>query len=55
MGFTLATGHAVGSASGVEMTGGAALPIGLADAAILLVCAVAGYRLGKRLRCPPRS
>jgi uncharacterized protein len=51
IGFTLATGHAVGSASGVKMTG-ASVPIGFADLAIMVVCGVAGYALGKRLRFP---
>ncbi len=51
IGFTLATGHAVGSAAGVEMTGADA-PLGLADVAILVGAAVAGVWLARRLRLP---
>jgi membrane AbrB-like protein len=51
IGFTIATGHAVGSAAGVEMTGASA-PITLRDTAIMLACGVAGYVIGKRLRFP---
>ena len=49
--FTFLTGHAVGSASGVQMTGASA-PIGVTDALVLLVAAVAGAAIGKRLRLP---
>jgi membrane AbrB-like protein len=51
LGFTFATGHAVGSASGVQMAG-AALPIGLWDAAVLILAAVVGVSVGRRLRFP---
>jgi membrane AbrB-like protein len=51
MGFTFVTGHAVGSAAGVEMTGASA-PIGLSDAAILLGAAVVGAWVGRQLRLP---
>jgi membrane AbrB-like protein len=49
--FTFVTGHAVGSASGVEMTG-AEVPLGIRDVAILTVAAVAGWGLGRLLRLP---
>lgn len=51
VGFTFVTGHAVGSASGVEMTG-ASEPIGWTDAVVLLAAAVVGAGLGKVLRLP---
>lgn len=51
IGFTFATGHAVGSAAGVEMVG-ASVPIGWSDAGVMIVCGVAGFALGKRLRFP---
>ncbi len=49
--FTFVTGHAVGSASGVEMTGARA-PLGAMDVAVLAVAAVAGWGLGRLLRLP---
>ncbi len=51
LGFTFATGHAVGSASGVQMAG-AAVPIGWVDAGVLALAAVLGVGLGRRLRFP---
>ncbi|PZR00716.1 MAG: aminopeptidase [Cereibacter sphaeroides] len=51
IGFTWMTGHAVGSASGVQMTG-SAVPLGLWDVSVLLVAGVAGAWLGKLLRLP---
>lgn len=51
IGFTLATGHAVGSAAGLSL-GNAAAPIGAWDVAVLLVAAVLGAWGGKRLRLP---
>ena len=49
--FTLLTGHAVGSAGGVKMTG-AEVPLGPADVAILIACAVVGAWAGVKLRMP---
>lgn len=49
--FTFGTGHAVGSASGVEMTGAGA-PLHAWDVAVLAVAAVAGWGLGHLLRLP---
>jgi hypothetical protein len=49
--FTWATGHSVGSASGVEMTG-ADLPLGAVDVAVLLAAGVGGWALGRALRFP---
>lgn len=51
IGFSLATGHAVGSAGGVQMAG-ADVPLGLADAAVLLGAGSLGAVLGLRLRLP---
>lgn len=51
IGFTVLTGHAVGSAGGMEMTG-SDVPLTLRDVAILAVCAVAGAWIGVRLRLP---
>ncbi len=49
--FTFATGHAVGSASGVQMAG-ASVPIGASDTLVMVICAVAGFQLGRRLGFP---
>lgn len=49
--FTILTGHAVGSAGGMVMTGADA-PLTPRDVAILTACAVAGAWLGIRLRLP---
>lgn len=49
--FTLMSGHAVGSASGVALPGARA-PLGPADVAILSACGVAGALAGLRLRLP---
>jgi membrane AbrB-like protein len=49
--FTFVTGHAVGSASGVEMTG-AGVPLHAWDVAVLTVAAVAGWGLGRLLHLP---
>lgn len=49
--FTIVTGAAVGSASGIRIAG-AEVPLGLQDAAVLLGAAVAGVWLGERLRLP---
>jgi uncharacterized protein len=49
--FWLLTGQAVGSASGVSMAS-ASMPLGMADAAILLGCAVLGPFGARALRIP---
>jgi hypothetical protein len=49
--FTWASGHAVGSASGVEMTG-AAVPLGARDVAVLVLAGVGGWALGRLLHLP---
>jgi membrane AbrB-like protein len=49
--FTFFTGHSVGSAAGVQMTG-AEVPLGLADGAILTAAAVGGWALGRLLHLP---
>lgn len=49
--FTSVTGHAVGSASGVEMAG-AGIPLGPGDLAVLLVAGAGGWLLGRVLRFP---
>ncbi len=51
IGFTLLTGQAVGSASGIAMTG-SDVPIGVVDAAVLIVAAVAGVLLGRKIGLP---
>jgi len=49
--FTWLTGHAVGSAGGVEMTG-SDVPLTARDVAILAACAVFGAWAGVKLRMP---
>ncbi|THD83416.1 AbrB family transcriptional regulator [Aliigemmobacter aestuarii] len=49
--FLMLTGHAVGSASGVEMTGADA-PLTLPAILILVVCGAAGAALARALRFP---
>jgi membrane AbrB-like protein len=51
IGFTVLTGHAVGSAGGMEMTG-SDVPLTPRDVAILAACAVAGAWIGVRLHLP---
>ncbi|MBM9595921.1 AbrB family transcriptional regulator [Roseitranquillus sediminis] len=50
LGFTLVTGHAVGSSAGVEMGNGAALA--LLDWAVLALAGIIGYFVGQWLRFP---
>ena len=49
--FLALTGHAVGSAAGVQIAGAGA-PLGLPDAVILLAAAALGYAVGRLLRFP---
>ncbi|WP_430465114.1 AbrB family transcriptional regulator [Tabrizicola sp.] len=49
--FLALTGSAVGSAAGTEMVGAAA-PVTLREAGLMILAAVAGARLGKLLRLP---
>jgi hypothetical protein len=49
--FLAVTGHAVGSASGVQMTG-AEIPLTLRDVVLLLACGLVGVGLGRLLRIP---
>ena len=49
--FLLLTGHAVGSAAGVQMGGGGAA-LGLQDAVILLLAGSIGYLIGRALHFP---
>lgn len=51
LGFTLLTGQAVGSAAGVRIVG-AELPLGPADAALLVAAGVGGVLAGLALRLP---
>ena len=51
IGFTVLTGHAVGSAGEMEMTG-SDVPLMPRDVAILAACAVAGAWIGVRLHLP---
>ena len=49
--FLLLTGHAVGSAAGVQIAG-AAVPLSFRDALILIAAAGLGYSVGRALRFP---
>lgn len=51
IGFTWMTGHAVGSASGVQLAG-ASVPLGMADVVVLAIAAIGGWWLGSKLRFP---
>ncbi|RMF35884.1 MAG: AbrB family transcriptional regulator [Alphaproteobacteria bacterium] len=51
LGFSVIHGGPVGSAAGVQLPG-AGLALGLLDAAILLVCAVLGFRLYRMFNIP---
>ena len=51
LGFTLATGHAVGSASGVAMTG-ASVPLHARDVLVLVLAGALGWAAGRALRFP---
>ncbi|MGB8814410.1 MAG: AbrB family transcriptional regulator [Paracoccaceae bacterium] len=51
LGFMVLTGHAVGSAAGVQMAGSAAR-LGWADAGVLLAAGVIGFWVGRWLKLP---
>lgn len=51
LGFMALTGHAVGSASGVQMAG-SAVELGLGDIIVLLAAGILGFWVGRWLRLP---